>query len=298
MSLNWIRLAQEDRGNGCATPPAVRSSIVKRRQRLDESDPIVHGAIAGSAPDLGRYSMFEFPELGGEVLCRRADDGAGERGRPTGGGAAKTPSRGAGMSDFSVMILCGRSPRHLHVANRLCQRRAPLAIVQETGSDRQRRSRSTARAANVPGARLAVAARPAPLRRQRRGPVLLRRRTRRGSSAPTCGSKCRTSIIPMSSSSPIGSSPDLIAVFGTSLITGRCWSRGGSESSISTAASRPTIAGPTAHSGRSTTASPSRSGARCTASTRASTRAPDRAHLPRGPARRRRADAVLAGRTR
>ena len=38
------------------------------------------------------------------------------------------------MSDLSVMILCGRSPRHLHVANRLCDGARPVAIVQETGS--------------------------------------------------------------------------------------------------------------------------------------------------------------------
>ena len=31
------------------------------------------------------------------------------------------------------MILCGRSPRHLYVANRLCERARPVAIVQETG---------------------------------------------------------------------------------------------------------------------------------------------------------------------
>ena len=38
------------------------------------------------------------------------------------------------MSSLSLMILCGRSPRHLHVANRLCQSARPVAIVQETGS--------------------------------------------------------------------------------------------------------------------------------------------------------------------
>jgi methionyl-tRNA formyltransferase len=38
------------------------------------------------------------------------------------------------MSSLSVMILCGRSPRHLYVANRLCESARPLAIVQETGS--------------------------------------------------------------------------------------------------------------------------------------------------------------------
>src|SRR5947207_10894454 len=48
-------------------------------------------------------------------------------------------SRGRGrstlrMSDLSLMILCGRSPRHLYVANRLCQGARPVAIVQETGA--------------------------------------------------------------------------------------------------------------------------------------------------------------------
>lgn len=37
------------------------------------------------------------------------------------------------MSRLSVMILCGRSPRHLYVANRLCECAHPVAIVQETG---------------------------------------------------------------------------------------------------------------------------------------------------------------------
>ena len=38
------------------------------------------------------------------------------------------------MSDLSVMILCGRSPRHLYVANCLCRAARPLAIVHETGT--------------------------------------------------------------------------------------------------------------------------------------------------------------------
>ena len=38
------------------------------------------------------------------------------------------------MAELSVMILCGRSPRHVYVANRLCESARPLAIVQETGS--------------------------------------------------------------------------------------------------------------------------------------------------------------------
>lgn len=39
------------------------------------------------------------------------------------------------MSRPRIMILCGRSARHLHVANALCQAGEVLAIVQETGSD-------------------------------------------------------------------------------------------------------------------------------------------------------------------
>ena len=38
------------------------------------------------------------------------------------------------MSELSVLILCGRSPRHLYVANRLCRAARPLAIVHETGA--------------------------------------------------------------------------------------------------------------------------------------------------------------------
>src|SRR5947199_481456 len=39
------------------------------------------------------------------------------------------------MSSLSVLILCGRSPRHLYLANRLCESARALAIVQETGTE-------------------------------------------------------------------------------------------------------------------------------------------------------------------
>ena len=39
------------------------------------------------------------------------------------------------MSDLSLLVLCGRSPRHLHVANRLCRAGRVLAIVQEQGGE-------------------------------------------------------------------------------------------------------------------------------------------------------------------
>jgi methionyl-tRNA formyltransferase len=35
------------------------------------------------------------------------------------------------VSDLRLMILCGRSPRHLYVANRLCRAGEPLAIIHE-----------------------------------------------------------------------------------------------------------------------------------------------------------------------
>jgi methionyl-tRNA formyltransferase len=38
------------------------------------------------------------------------------------------------MAELSVMVLCGRSPRHLYVANRLCSAANVVAIVQEAGS--------------------------------------------------------------------------------------------------------------------------------------------------------------------
>src|SRR5689334_22991371 len=38
------------------------------------------------------------------------------------------------MPDVSVLVLCGRSPRHLYVANRLCRSTNVVAIVQETGA--------------------------------------------------------------------------------------------------------------------------------------------------------------------
>jgi len=37
------------------------------------------------------------------------------------------------MSSLKVLVLCGRSPRHLYVANRLCQAADVLAIVHESG---------------------------------------------------------------------------------------------------------------------------------------------------------------------
>lgn len=40
------------------------------------------------------------------------------------------------MDKLKVMILCGQSPRHLYVANRLCQCAEVVAIVHESGGER------------------------------------------------------------------------------------------------------------------------------------------------------------------
>ncbi len=39
------------------------------------------------------------------------------------------------MDKLRIMVLCGRSPRHLYVANALCEAAEVLAIVQETGGE-------------------------------------------------------------------------------------------------------------------------------------------------------------------
>ena len=39
------------------------------------------------------------------------------------------------MSGLRFMMLCGRSPRHLYVANQLCNAATPIAIVQEAGRE-------------------------------------------------------------------------------------------------------------------------------------------------------------------
>ena len=61
MALCWLRLAQ------ITAEPSYRDAArraigyVKRTQRLGDEDPVVRGAIPGSAPIWGAYSRFEFP---------------------------------------------------------------------------------------------------------------------------------------------------------------------------------------------------------------------------------------------
>jgi Squalene-hopene cyclase C-terminal domain len=61
MSLNWLRLAQD--GGAPELREHARRAInyVKSTQRLDDTDDVVNGGIAGSLPIWGDYSRFEYP---------------------------------------------------------------------------------------------------------------------------------------------------------------------------------------------------------------------------------------------
>ena len=61
MALDWTRLAQERRRPELRDSARRGIACLKRHHRVHDPDPIVRGAVAGSAPIWGRYSMFEFP---------------------------------------------------------------------------------------------------------------------------------------------------------------------------------------------------------------------------------------------
>jgi methionyl-tRNA formyltransferase len=118
------------------------------------------------------------------------------------------------------MVLCGRSPRHLYVANALCQAADVVAIVQETGSDFSwKKLARTLRPANV----------------ARKGWRWLRDRRRYtgnreakfffGDRAPSLDRPELVREVPHINHPGVVDlarqlQPDLIAVFGTSLIRG------------------------------------------------------------------------------
>jgi hypothetical protein len=124
------------------------------------------------------------------------------------------------MSELSVLILSGRSPRHLFVANRICRAARPLAIVHETGTQW-----------TVAG----VAKRLQPARLWRRGWRWLRDRRRYagggeakyffGDDRPTLDRPELVFEVPHINDRRVVElakrlAPDIIAVFGTSLIKG------------------------------------------------------------------------------
>ena len=60
-AIIWIRLARERGQPALATAAGSALDYVKRSHRVKDPDPRVAGAVAGSAPIWGRYSMFEYP---------------------------------------------------------------------------------------------------------------------------------------------------------------------------------------------------------------------------------------------
>jgi len=130
------------------------------------------------------------------------------------------------MSSLSIMILCGRSPRHLYVANRLCEAARPLAIVQEIGTQWN-------------AGRMLKRLEPANL--WRRGSRWLRDRRRYagrgealfffGDAQPRLVREDLLVQVPHINHPDVVAladrmQPDVIAVFGTSLIRGLLLSRG------------------------------------------------------------------------
>lgn len=130
------------------------------------------------------------------------------------------------MADLSLMILCGRSPRHLYVANRLCESARSLAIVQETGS--QWSAQKVARLLN-------------PTNLSRKGWRWLRDRRRYaggrearfffGATEPRLARPELVVEVPHINHSDVAAladrlQPDVIAVFGTSLIRGPLLEKG------------------------------------------------------------------------
>ena len=61
MSIDWRRLAQETAQTDLLDHARRALAFVKRSQYLDDTDPAVRGAIAGSAPIWGAYERFLFP---------------------------------------------------------------------------------------------------------------------------------------------------------------------------------------------------------------------------------------------
>lgn len=125
-----------------------------------------------------------------------------------------------------VMVLCGRSPRHLYVANALCRAADVIAIVQETGSDVSWRS-------------LAKKLRPDRLARKAWRWLRDRRRYTGqgearfffGDGAPRLDRADLVREVPHINHTDVVAlarelKPDLLAVFGTSLIRGELLQQG------------------------------------------------------------------------
>lgn len=122
------------------------------------------------------------------------------------------------MSDLSLMILCGQAPRHLYLANRLCRSAKTLAIVHENGANLtlktlRRRIRPDAVAAKVTRW----------LSDRRRGTAAAEAKFFFGEAEPALERPDLAVFVPHINHLDVTTladrlMPDVIAVFGTSLI--------------------------------------------------------------------------------
>ena len=159
MSLNWTRMAQVTGDDRFRASARAGLAFLKATHRLNDTDDAVRGGIAGSSPIWGDYSRFEYPNWAAKFFADAlmmdmaetaippavgtalATKNIAPEGAPT--GTAAQPGRSgfsrdgavAAISPLRVMVLCGRSPRHLYVANALCRAANVVAIVQEKGSE-------------------------------------------------------------------------------------------------------------------------------------------------------------------
>jgi hypothetical protein len=165
MSLNWTRMAQVTGDESFREKARAGLAFLKSTHRLNDTDDAARGGIAGSSPIWGDYSRFEYPNWAAKffadaLMMDMADiaipPAPGRSGIPAamvGGDVAANGDRAwqgalagteadrgrsgipAAISPLRVMVLCGRSPRHLYVANALCRAADVVAIVQEKGSE-------------------------------------------------------------------------------------------------------------------------------------------------------------------
>ena len=60
-SIIWSRLRQAGISSEFNGNITLALNYLKSQHDTDHEDPAIHGAVAGSAPIWGRYSMFEYP---------------------------------------------------------------------------------------------------------------------------------------------------------------------------------------------------------------------------------------------
>ena len=279
MSLNWTRLAQEAACDRAARQCAEGDRVSSRATSGSTiADPVVRGGDRRLGADLGPILDVRVSELGGEILRRRADDGSrGHRGAAGAGRAPREqqrevePRMSEPLGDDSVRPVAAAPVRGQSLCASAPRRRDRPGNGQRV--ERWRRLAQEARARTICGARAGAGCATG---------AATSATAKRGSSSATTrpeaatGRTCVVEVPHINHPDVVALAerlqPDVIAVFGTSLIRGAA-ARAGAAGHRQPArrALAAITAAPIARSGRSTTANPNRSAARCTGSMRAST---------------------------